>query len=159
MLQVVCKKDYEEASRAAADLIAAQILLKPDCKIGLATGSTPVGAYAELVRKYEAGELDFSKSAAELERLIRGLYPWPCAYTFDGERSLKIIDAEVVEDPSGMEDGDPGQVICVNKKKLVVKCGEGALSILKLQPEGKKAMDLPAFMNGNKVEVGDKFGA
>ena len=105
------------------------------------------------------GELDFSKSAAELERLIRGLYPWPCAYTFDGERSLKIIDAEVVEDPSGMEDGDPGQVICVNKKKLVVKCGEGALSILKLQPEGKKAMDLPAFMNGNKVEVGDKFGA
>ena len=105
------------------------------------------------------GELDFSKSAAELERLIRGLYPWPCAYTFDGERSLKIIDAEAIADLTDMADGEAGQIIFVSKKKLVVKCGEGALSILKLQPEGKKAMDLPAFMNGNKVEVGDKFGA
>ncbi len=59
-MQVICRKSYEEASKAAADLIAAQILIKPDSKIGLATGSTPVGAYAELVRKYKAGELDFS---------------------------------------------------------------------------------------------------
>ena len=54
-------KNYEELSRKAADIIAAQILLKPDCVLGLATGSTPVGTYQELVRKYENGDLDFSQ--------------------------------------------------------------------------------------------------
>lgn len=54
-------KNYEELSRKAADIIAAQILLKPDCVLGLATGSTPVGAYKELIKKYEKGELDFSQ--------------------------------------------------------------------------------------------------
>ncbi|MCR5211473.1 MAG: glucosamine-6-phosphate deaminase [Lachnospiraceae bacterium] len=59
-MRVICKEDYDSASRAAADIIAAQILLKKDSRIGLATGSTPVGAYKRLVEKYEANELDFS---------------------------------------------------------------------------------------------------
>ena len=54
-------KNYEELSRKAADMIAAQIILKPDCVLGLATGSTPVGAHRELIKKYENGELDFSQ--------------------------------------------------------------------------------------------------
>ena len=54
-------KNYEELSRKAADMIAAQIILKPDCVLGLATGSTPVGACRELIKKYENGELDFSQ--------------------------------------------------------------------------------------------------
>lgn len=52
---------YEALSQRAADLIAAQILLKPDCVLGLATGSTPIGAYQALVQKYQRGELDFSR--------------------------------------------------------------------------------------------------
>ena len=54
-------KNYDELSRKAADIIAAQILIKPDCVLGLATGSTPVGAYKELIQKYENGDLDFSQ--------------------------------------------------------------------------------------------------
>ncbi len=53
--------NYEEMSRIAADMIAEQISGKPDCVLGLATGSTPVGTYKELIRRYEAGKLDFSK--------------------------------------------------------------------------------------------------
>ena len=60
-MRVICKKDYDSASKASADIIAAQILLKRNSRIGLATGSTPVGAYKKLVEKYEAGELDFSE--------------------------------------------------------------------------------------------------
>ncbi len=52
---------YEELSRDAANIIAAQVILKPDCVLGLATGSSPVGAYQELIKKNQAGELDFSK--------------------------------------------------------------------------------------------------
>lgn len=54
-------KDYNELSRKAANVIAAQILMKPDCVLGLATGSTPVGTYKELIQKFELGDLDFSQ--------------------------------------------------------------------------------------------------
>ena len=60
-MRVYCGKDYEEASKIAAGLIAAQVVMKPDCVLGLATGSTPIGTYKCLVEKYEKGELDFSK--------------------------------------------------------------------------------------------------
>lgn len=59
-MKVIVCKDYAEMSKKAADIVAAQVTLKPDCVLGLATGSTPEGMYAELVKKYKAGELDFS---------------------------------------------------------------------------------------------------
>lgn len=65
--------DYQEMSRTAAMILAAQICLKPDCVLGLATGSTPVGTYEELVRRYQAGHLDFSQvKSANLDE-YRGL--------------------------------------------------------------------------------------
>ena len=98
------------------------------------------------------GQLDFSKSAAELERLVRGLYPWPCAYmTLDG-KNLKIIDSEVTDVKD--ESVQIGAVCEVTKKYFVIRCSEGGLKIKKLQPEGKKPMDTVAFLNGYKVEVG-----
>lgn len=60
-MRIICAKDYKEMSEMAADIIGAQVLLKPDAVLGLATGSTPIGTYEELVKRYEAGRLDFSK--------------------------------------------------------------------------------------------------
>ena len=60
-MRIICAKDYKEMSEMAADIIGAQVLLKPDAVLGLATGSTPIGTYEELVRRYEAGRIDFSK--------------------------------------------------------------------------------------------------
>ena len=60
-MRIICAKDYKEMSEMAADIIGAQVLLKPDAVLGLATGSTPIGTYEELIRRYEAGRLDFSK--------------------------------------------------------------------------------------------------
>jgi len=60
-MRIICAKDYKEMSEMAADIIGVQVLLKPDAVLGLATGSTPIGTYEELVRRYEAGRLDFSK--------------------------------------------------------------------------------------------------
>ncbi len=68
-------KDYSGMSRKAADIIAAQIILKPDCVLGLATGSTPVGAYERLIQRYKAGELSFSEvKSVNLDEYI-GLAP------------------------------------------------------------------------------------
>ena len=60
-MKFITVKTYEELSKKAADIIAAQVILKPDCVLGLATGSTPVGAYKELAEKCSKGEVDFSK--------------------------------------------------------------------------------------------------
>ena len=98
------------------------------------------------------GEIDWTKPAVEIERLVRGLYPWPCAYTTLDGKSIKLVSAEVVdaEDP----DVAVGKVCQVTKKFFAIKCGEKALKIKTLQPEGKKPMDCVAFLNGNKVELG-----
>ena len=60
-MRIISAKTYEEMSRQAANIIAAQVTLKPDCVLGLATGGTPVGTYKELIAKSNAGELDFSR--------------------------------------------------------------------------------------------------
>lgn len=63
-MQYIVVKNYEALSRKAADIIASQVILKPHCVLGLATGSSPVGTYKELIRRHEAGELDFSQVAS-----------------------------------------------------------------------------------------------
>ena len=60
-MQIIKAKDYIELSRRAAHVIAAQVILKPNCVLGLATGSTPIGTYAQLVEWYNKGDLDFSE--------------------------------------------------------------------------------------------------
>lgn len=60
-MKIVKTRDYNDMSRKAANIISAQIITKPDCVLGLATGSTPIGAYKQLVEWYEKGDLDFSE--------------------------------------------------------------------------------------------------
>lgn len=104
------------------------------------------------------GELDFTKDAASLERLIRGLQPWPVAYTKMNQKTVRIYEASVCEQPEEtLEDGTqivPGMIVRVTKKNFTVACGNGALMIRKLQPEGKKPMDCAAFLAGNKLKTG-----
>lgn len=101
----------------------------------------------------EMGNIDFNMPAEKIERIIRGLNPWPCAYTKIDGKTVKLFKAIVVD-----KTGKPGTIIEVNKKDFVIACGEKALSIKNLQPEGKKAMDTVAFLNGNKIEVGMVVG-
>ena len=60
-MKIIRAKDYQDMSHKAANIIAAQVTLKPNCVLGLATGGTPVGAYADLVERYNKGDLDFSE--------------------------------------------------------------------------------------------------
>lgn len=101
------------------------------------------------------GELDFHQPAKKLECLIRGLNPWPSAYTHFHGKTLKIWDADVTE--GDFAEYEPGQIVQVNKKDFVVKCGENALAVRELQLEGKKRMDTAAFLLGTKVEVGENL--
>lgn len=118
-------------------------------------------SYAKMLSK-DMGNLDFTKDAASLERLIRGLNPWPSAFTKLGDKTLKVYEAQVLseEDANAMNEDiqTPGSIIAVDKKSFTVRCGNGALRIMNHQLEGKKRMDTAAFLLGYRVEVGGMLG-
>ena len=111
------------------------------------------GEYARTLDK-ALGNVDFSMSAAAIERLIRGLNPWPSAYTFYNGKTMKLWKAEIVPGT----DAAPGQIVSVDKQSFTVQTGEGGLRILELQMEGKKRMDAGAFLRGCALSVGEMLG-
>ena len=123
--------------------------------------------YAKMLTK-SLGDIDWNQSAVSIERLIRGLNPWPSAYTLWNGKTIKIWSADVTTSreaaaflsESGVpsETGiTPGTVVCSDKHSLVVCTGDGLLSVRELQMEGKKRMDTPAFLRGYPIPAGDVF--
>lgn len=107
-------------------------------------------SYVKMLTK-SLGKIDFTKSAIEIERLIRGLNPWPSAYTILDGKTLKIWSAKVLQEEST---GTPGEIVEVSKNSLIVQTGKGRLSLVELQLEGKKRMPVDAFLRGCKVTEG-----
>lgn len=106
--------------------------------------------YAKMLTK-AAGKIDWSKSAAEIERLVRGLNSWPSAYTEYKGKQLKIWKAKVMP---AME-GTPGTIAKVTKDQVIVCTGDGALALEEIQLEGKKRMRMKEFLLGRSFEEGE----
>ena len=107
--------------------------------------------YAGKITK-ELGHIDFTKSAEEIERLIRGLNPWPSAFSHLNGKTLKIWEASVEEENG--EKKAPGTVLQADAKVFRIQTGDGIQKIATLQIEGKKRMDAQAFLRGYTVEEG-----
>ncbi|AWS23594.1 TPA: methionyl-tRNA formyltransferase [Streptococcus pyogenes] len=103
----------------------------------------------------EHEKLDWTMSNQEVFNHIRGMNPWPVAHTFLEGQRLKIYEAQLAEG-----EGLPGQVVVKTKKSLVIATGQGALSLIVVQPAGKPKMSIIDFLNGigRKLEVGDIIG-
>ena len=110
--------------------------------------------YAGMITK-QMGRIDFHKTATELERLVRGLNPWPSAYTFVNGKTLKIWKCKTEDDNQG---ATPGTVLQAQEGGIFVACGEGALVLTEVQLEGKKRMDTASFLRGYKIEKGTLLG-
>lgn len=113
-----------------------------------------LATYAGKITK-DMGNIDFAKSAVTIERLIRGLNPWPSAFTHYKGKILKIWEADVVSECVNAENPVPGTVIAMDKESFTLATGEGALRIRSLQLEGKKRMSCAEFMRGYEVKVGE----
>jgi methionyl-tRNA formyltransferase len=103
----------------------------------------------------QLGNIEWSKNADQIERLIRGLSPWPSAYTNWNDKVMKIWDATCVSFESNKT---PGTIVQVNKDSFFVQTGKGALQIRELQILGKKRMDAGAFLRGYQVKEGEMLG-
>ena len=114
---------------------------------------TGESCYASMLDK-AMGDIDWSRDAVSIERLVRGLNPWPSAYTHWNGKVLKLWTAQA----EGLTDGGlrekPGTILSL-EDGILVRTGDGALRILELQLEGKKRMDAAAFLRGAHMEAGD----
>lgn len=127
-----------------------------------------LSTHASLISK-EMGRIDFGRDVFVLERLVRGLNPWPSAYTFYRGKQLKIWSASVelydCMEAAGGHDTDadaevrkPGTIVEVTKNTIKIAAGGGLLCIHELQLEGKKRMSTHDFLLGVKVQPGEVFG-
>mgnify|MGYP002518848991 CR=1 FL=1 len=108
-------------------------------------------AYAKMLDK-NLGNINWSDSAVRIERLIRGLNPWPSAYTHWNDKVMKLWQADVVAENTAQE---AGTIVKVEKDSFYVQTGEGLLKVEELQLQGKKRMDTDAFLRGNHMECGE----
>lgn len=110
--------------------------------------------YTRMISKQD-GEIDFTLPAERIECLIRGMNPWPSAYTRIGNKMLKIWEADVIAQKDAHQ---PGEIFDVTKDAFCVAAGDGALKILSLQLEGKKRMNTADFLRGYTLANGDCLG-
>ncbi len=162
LLKAEIPMDPKETGGSLHDKLAAvggELLEKT--LIGLEAGTivpekqddSQAGEYARMLDK-ELGHIDFNQPAVVIERLIRGLNPWPSAYTYIDGKTLKIWEAEVLDRNYGCEYGEVAEV---TRNCLIIQTGVGALSVKSVQLQGKKRMDIAAFLNGYTIEKGTRF--
>ena len=142
---------FDKLSKAGADLLLETLdALENGTVTPQKQGESPT-AYAKMLTK-DMGAIDWNRPAKELERLIRGLNPWPSAYTKLNGKTLKIWAADVCGQTG--EKAQPGTVLKAEKDEFLIQTGEKILSVKELQLEGKKRMDTAAFLRGCHLEKG-----
>lgn len=168
---ILMVREYELAKKETGgslfdklSLLGAELLI--ETLKGMETGSIkPVkqddekSSYVKILTK-TMGHIDFTKPADEIERLIRGLNPWPSAFTYINKKMLKIWNADVIECIEDIEVPQNNLVgtAFVSKEKMYVVCGSGFLELKEVQLEGKKRMCIEDFLRGNRIENGMILG-
>lgn len=141
---------HDRLADAGADLLKNALARIENKTIIPVPQDHPNATYAPMLYKKE-GRIDWSLSADQIERLIRGMTPWPGAYTFYGKKRLKIFKATLKDIPSSSE---PGKVIQGFSNELRVTTGDGVLSITELQGSSGKRLSITDFLRGTSIPAG-----
>ncbi|MBR1931048.1 MAG: glucosamine-6-phosphate deaminase [Lachnospiraceae bacterium] len=144
-MKIIATESYYQMSRMAANIISAQVIMKPNCVLGLATGSTPIGTYEQLIRWYEKGDLDFSQVTTINLDEYKGLSP-------ENDQSYRYfmntnffdsinINKERTHVPDGLE-ADSAKA-CSDYNKIITDCGGIDLQLLGLGLNGHIGFNEP----------------
>lgn len=145
---------FEKLSNAGAQLLIQTLdVLEDENLVSEKQPKDSTTAYARMLKK-EDGCIVWEKSAAEIERLIRGLNPWPSAYTHLEDKTMKIWAADTEAENT---EEKPGTIVEIMKDSVKVQTGDGVLAIRELQLEGKKRMSCEAFLRGVSLERGTRL--
>ena len=146
---------FEKLSEAGGELILSTLRKVEDGSITHTKQAQEESSYAGMLDK-AMGRVDWSRGAEEIERLIRGLNPWPSAYTSYKGTTLKFWDADVVVQKEERT-AEPGEIVSVEEERFLVQTGNGLLAVYELQLEGKKRMLSDAFLRGYPMKKGEKL--
>jgi methionyl-tRNA formyltransferase len=114
-----------------------------------------LATYANRIAR-EDGLLDWSLPAAAIHNLVRGLVPWPHAFTFLAGARLIVIQSKVLG--PGEAHPEPGTIVKASGDELVAAVGDGFIQLVKVQPEGQRALTAREFLAGHTIRVGSTFG-
>lgn len=144
-MKIIKAKDYYRMSRMAANIISAQVIIKPDCVLGLATGSTPLGTYEQLIRWYEKGDIDFSQVTSINLDEYKGLSPendQSYRYFMNTNLFSKInIDINKTYVPNGLE--PDSEKACRDYNNIIAESGGVDLQLLGLGLNGHIGFNEP----------------
>ncbi|RKL68945.1 methionyl-tRNA formyltransferase [Salipaludibacillus neizhouensis] len=136
---------HDKLSQIGADLLMETLPLIQEEKLNPQEQEEAKVTFAPTIKK-EQEVIDWQQSAKQIFNQIRGLNPWPVAFTTVEDRRLKIWEARV---KAGKTDKQPGSVIGLTENEILVACGEKSiLALLKIQPSGKKPLDVATFLRG-----------
>ncbi len=120
------------------------------------TPQNPDEATVEPKMDKELGRIDWTKGAHEIDCLVRGVTPWPGAYTTNGEQTIKVFE---VAARAGKPSGTPGEIACADAKGgLVVSCGDCDMELIQIQMPGAKRMNAKDYLRGHAMETGVCLG-
>ncbi|NLM38358.1 MAG: glucosamine-6-phosphate deaminase [Firmicutes bacterium] len=144
-MRIIIGADYAEMSKKAALIVAAQVILKPDCVLGLATGSTPLGLYRELIAMYQRGEVDFSKvTTINLDEYYPITPDHPQSYHYFMDQNLFNhinVDRKKIHLPNGMADSVVEE--CQKYEQLIAEVGGIDLQVLGIGVNGHIGFNEP----------------
>ena len=142
---------FERMAELGADSIEKTLELFDKGEVKGEPQNEEEATYAPMLKK-EMGEIDFSKTSDEIHNLVRGLNPWPVAFTFLDGKTIKIHEAKAAEGFFGEE----GELL--DEKRFIVGCKNGAVELITVQPEGKNKMSGADFIRGRRLLKGTVFG-
>ena len=145
----------DRLSHVAADLLVEVVDSIARGEATFTEQNSAEATYAPPIEKAEA-EIRWNDPVVRVDRVVRAFRPRPGAFTFDGERRLKIEHGRI----GGRSDADatPGTIVEVGEDGVVVACGEGAFVVHRVQPEGRKAMSAAAWARGLDRAIGRRIG-
>ncbi len=142
---------FDRLAELGGDSIEKTLELFDNGKVPRTVQNEEEATYAPMLKK-EMAEIDFNKSAEEIHNLVRGMNPWPTAFTFFEGKTLKVHEAVAAEGFNG----DPGELL--DEKRFIVGCKENAIELITVQPEGKNKMSGADFIRGRRLQKGASFG-
>lgn len=148
---------FDTLASAGAKLCVQTIAHLEEGSVKAVSQDGSLASYTGKITK-EMGKIDWQEPADVIERKVRGLNPWPGAYTKLNGKTLKIWKTAVCTDGPRDNNASAGAVILADKMHLVIQTGAGKLSLQELQLEGKKRMQVDAFLRGCKVKEGTILG-
>lgn len=145
---------HDKLSKVGSELLISTLKLIEDSTIQPTAQNSELATFAPTLKRNDE-LIDWNMSNENIYDLVRGLNPWPISFTYVNGEVFKIWWAEPINCDKKYT---PGTVVRIDKECLYIACSVGALSLIEVQPAGKRKMNINSYLQGSKLKVGDIIG-